>query len=71
MLLLPCMSQSIVCTCSCQDQNVTCQQYFDTFKNHMDVIEYCGGAFDEDPRLIDDELSRIGMLHRQNVSDDF
>jgi hypothetical protein len=27
-----------------QDQHMTCQQYHETFKNNMEVIEYCGGV---------------------------
>ena len=27
-----------------QDKHMTCQQYYESFKNNVDVLEYAGGA---------------------------
>jgi predicted RNA-binding protein associated with RNAse of E/G family len=42
-----------------QDKHSTVQQYYETFKNNIDVIEYCGGKIGDDPGLIDAELVRM------------
>ena len=43
-----------------QDKNSTCQQYYDTFKNNIEVIEYCGGVIGEDTGIVDNELTLLG-----------
>ena len=42
-----------------QDKHTTVQQYYETFKNNVDVIEYCGGTIRDDPGLIAAELVRV------------
>jgi hypothetical protein len=44
-----------------QDRNTTCQQYHETFKNNVDVIEYCGGVVSKDTGLVDNELTLVGL----------
>ena len=39
-----------------QDKHTTCQQYHETFKNNVKVIEYCGGMLGNDPALVNAEL---------------
>ena len=34
-----------------QDKNTTCQQYYESFKNNADVLEYAGGALGWEPGL--------------------
>ena len=41
---------------------MTCQQYYESFKNNADVLEYAGGALGREPGLIDAELLAAGML---------
>jgi hypothetical protein len=43
-----------------QDRHMTCQQYYETFKNNVEVIEYCGGDIGQDPGLVDAELTTAG-----------
>jgi hypothetical protein len=45
----------------CQDWHMTCQQYHRTFKNNIDVIEYCGGVVSKDTGLVDSELTLTGL----------
>ena len=40
---------------------MTCQQYYETFKNSADVLEYCGGALGKEPGLVDTELETAGV----------
>jgi predicted RNA-binding protein associated with RNAse of E/G family len=43
-----------------QDKHTTVQQYYyETFKNKIDVIEYCNGTIRDDPGLIAAELVRM------------
>jgi Zinc knuckle len=42
-----------------QDKHSTVQQYYETFKNNVDVIEYCGGTIGDDPGLVAAELVRM------------
>jgi hypothetical protein len=35
----------------CQDhQHMMCQKYYETYKNNVQVIEYCGGVIGKDTR---------------------
>ena len=43
-----------------QEKTMTCQQYYETFKNNVDVIEYCGGVLGNDPGIVDNELLLLG-----------
>ena len=45
-----------------QDKHMTCQQYYELFKNNADILEYAGGALGREPGLIDTELLAAGML---------
>jgi hypothetical protein len=45
------------------------QQYYETFKNNVEVIEYCGGALNQDPGLIDAELTTAGV-NRETATPD-
>ena len=40
-----------------QDKHSTCQQYYETFKNNIKVVKYCGGTIGDDPGLIDAKLA--------------
>jgi hypothetical protein len=40
-----------------QDNHSNCWQYYETFKNHVKLIKYCGGTIGDDPGLIDAELA--------------
>ena len=41
-----------------QDKHSNCWQYYETFKNHVKIIGYCGGTIGDDPGLmIDAELA--------------
>jgi hypothetical protein len=42
-----------------QDKHSMCQQYYETFKNNVEVLEYCGGTIGDDPGLIDAELAMV------------
>jgi hypothetical protein len=53
---------------STQDKNATCQAYLERFKNHIEVIEHCGGTVDEKV-LIDDELI-LNSVTRNSASSD-
>ena len=44
-----------------QDKHTTCQQYYESFKNNVDVLEYIGGVLGQEPGLIDAELDLIGV----------
>jgi hypothetical protein len=44
-----------------QDQHMTCQRYYETFKNNVEVIEHCGGSVSEDTGLVDAELIAAGL----------
>jgi hypothetical protein len=46
-----------------QDWHLTCQQYHETFKNNIDMIEYCGGGVNNDTGLVDSELASSGLTH--------
>jgi hypothetical protein len=46
-----------------QDRNTTCQQYHETFRNNVDVIEYCGGVISKDPGLINGKLIATELTH--------
>jgi hypothetical protein len=48
---------------------MTTQQYYETFKNNVEVIEYCGGAMNQDPSLVDAELTRAGV-NRETATPD-
>ena len=54
---------------STQDKNATCQAYLERFKNHIEVIEHCGGTVDEKV-LIDDELILNGVTRNSASSDE-
>ena len=41
---------------------MTCQQYYRSFKNNADVLEYAGSALGWEPGLINAELLAAGML---------
>jgi hypothetical protein len=43
-----------------QEKTMTCQQYYETFKNNVDMIEYCGGVLGNDPGIVDNELLLFG-----------
>ena len=45
-----------------QDKHMTCQQYYESFKNNADVLEYAGGALGQEPGLIDAELLAVGVV---------
>ena len=45
-----------------QDKHTTCQQYYESFKNNADVLEYSSGALGREPGLIDMELLAAGVL---------
>jgi hypothetical protein len=40
---------------------MTCQQYYETFKNNVEVIEYCGGTLGKDTGLVNAELTTAGL----------
>jgi predicted RNA-binding protein associated with RNAse of E/G family len=44
-----------------QDKHSTCQHYYETFKNNVEVIEYCGGVICKDTGLVDGKLVRTGL----------
>jgi hypothetical protein len=44
-----------------QDQHMMCQQYHETFRNNVDIIEYCGGVLSKDTGLVDTELTLMGL----------
>ena len=44
-----------------QDKHMTCQQYYESFKNNTDVLEYAGGALGCEPGLINAELVAAGV----------
>jgi hypothetical protein len=44
-----------------QDRQAMCQQYHKTFKNNIDVIEYCGGVVSNDTGLVDNKLASSGL----------
>ena len=44
-----------------QEKAMTCQQYYETFRNNADVIEYCGRVLGNDPGIVDNELMLLGM----------
>jgi hypothetical protein len=53
-----------------QDRHMTCQQYYyATFKNNVEVIEYCGGALSQDPGLVDAELVKAGHARATAMAD--
>ena len=39
-----------------QEKTMTCQQYYETFKNNADMIEYCSGVLGNDPDIVNNEL---------------
>ena len=41
---------------------MTCQQYYESFKNNADVLEYAGGALGQEPALVEAELQAAGMV---------
>jgi hypothetical protein len=47
---------------------MTCQHYYETFKNNVEVIEYCGGAVSKDPGLVDAELIAAGFTTHQEAN---
>jgi Reverse transcriptase (RNA-dependent DNA polymerase)/Zinc knuckle len=51
-----------------QDKNTSCQQYYETFRNNVEVIEYCGGAMGTDPTIVDNELLLMGSM--REIADD-
>ena len=44
-----------------QDKHMTCQQYYKSFKNNTDVLEYALGALGWEPGLINTELLAAGV----------
>jgi hypothetical protein len=46
-----------------QDQHATCQQHHETFKNNIDVIEYCGSIVSNNTGLMDNELTLSRLTH--------
>ena len=40
---------------------MTCQQYYESFKNNSDVLEYAGGTLRKEPGLVDAELEAAGV----------
>ena len=44
-----------------QDKHMTCQQYYETFKNSADVLEYCGGALGKEPGLVNAKVEAVRM----------
>ena len=44
-----------------QDKHMTCQQYYESFKNNADVLKYAGGALGQEPGLINAENKAIGV----------
>jgi hypothetical protein len=42
---------------------MTCQRYYETFKNKVEVIEHWSGAVSEDTGLVDAELIAAGLTH--------
>jgi hypothetical protein len=52
-----------------QDRHLTCQQYHESFKNNVNVIEYCSGVIsNDDTGLVDAELISTGLT-LQNAED--
>ena len=45
-----------------QDKHMTCQQYYESFKNNADVLEYASGALGQEPALVEAELLAAGMV---------
>ena len=45
-----------------QDKNTTCQQYYESFKNNADVLEYASGALGREPGLMEVELEAAGVI---------
>ena len=45
-----------------QDKNTTCQQYYESFKNNTDVLEYAGGTLSWEPALMDAELEAASVI---------
>ena len=49
-----------------EGKSATCQQYYESFKNNVEVIEYCGGVIgEEDTGVVDNELILLGMNQAQ------
>ena len=51
-----------------QDKHSMCQEYYEMFKNNIDVLEYCEGTVGDDPGLIDAELTLVNCT-RANAMD--
>ena len=45
-----------------QDRTTTCQQYYESFKNNADVLEYAGGALGREPGLVEAELEAANVI---------
>ena len=44
-----------------QEKAMTCQQYYETFRNNADMIkEYCGRVLGNDPGIVDKKLMLLG-----------
>ena len=41
--------------------HTTCQQYYESFKNNADVLEYARGMLGREPGLVDTELEAVGV----------
>lgn len=44
-----------------QNRHMTCQQYHETFKKNVEVIEYYGGELGKDTGLVDAALTTAGL----------
>jgi hypothetical protein len=62
------MKQNATSTCT-QDKNSTCQHYYETFKNNVEVVKYCGGVICKDTGLVDGELISAGLTCKTATSD--
>jgi hypothetical protein len=47
-----------------------CQHYYETFKNNVEVVEYCGGVICKDTGLVDGELTRAGLTRDTATPDE-
>jgi hypothetical protein len=53
-----------------QDKNSTCQHFYETFKNNLEVVEYCGGIICKDTGLVDGEVTCAGLTRDAATPDE-